>query len=277
MVRRLADEGMTVLMVEHRVEDVLRIHPDRVMFMDDGEHPLPGRRRMDWTRRWTTARSSCRPAVIMQRAKDDPPPNCDQAPSRCQQRESEASPLVQFRGCALLATSESTKCCTASTWRSGAAMSSPCWARTAPARPPWSSMPSGCSSQSAGGCWWMGSDTHEAERGADRQHAGLCLPKPQPHALRPHRARGTGLWTDQPASIPRRDRKGGGGSAPDRQPGRARRRPAAGAVLWAAETGQHRRHPGDALPHPGDGRTDRRAGLPELHEFHGCHPAAARL
>jgi energy-coupling factor transporter ATP-binding protein EcfA2 len=36
-VRLLADEGMTVLMVEHRVEDVLRIHPDRVMFLADGE------------------------------------------------------------------------------------------------------------------------------------------------------------------------------------------------------------------------------------------------
>ncbi len=37
MVRKLADEGMTVLMVEHRVEDVLRIHPERVMFMDGGQ------------------------------------------------------------------------------------------------------------------------------------------------------------------------------------------------------------------------------------------------
>src|SRR5512142_2522356 len=37
MVRRLADDGMTVLMVEHRVEDVLRIHPERVMFMSEGE------------------------------------------------------------------------------------------------------------------------------------------------------------------------------------------------------------------------------------------------
>jgi len=35
-VRRLADEGMTVLMVEHRVEDVLRIRPDRVLFMAEG-------------------------------------------------------------------------------------------------------------------------------------------------------------------------------------------------------------------------------------------------
>lgn len=36
-VRQLADEGMTILMVEHRVEDVLRIEPERVMFMSDGE------------------------------------------------------------------------------------------------------------------------------------------------------------------------------------------------------------------------------------------------
>jgi energy-coupling factor transport system ATP-binding protein len=37
MVRKLADDGMTVLMVEHRVEDVLRIRPDRVMFLSEGE------------------------------------------------------------------------------------------------------------------------------------------------------------------------------------------------------------------------------------------------
>ena len=35
-VRQLADEGMTVLMVEHRVEDVLRIRPDRVLYMAEG-------------------------------------------------------------------------------------------------------------------------------------------------------------------------------------------------------------------------------------------------
>ncbi len=36
-VRALADQGKTVLLVEHRVEDVLRIHPERVMFMSEGE------------------------------------------------------------------------------------------------------------------------------------------------------------------------------------------------------------------------------------------------
>ena len=33
---------MTVLMVEHRVEDVLNMRPDRVMFMEDGAGALPG-------------------------------------------------------------------------------------------------------------------------------------------------------------------------------------------------------------------------------------------
>jgi energy-coupling factor transporter ATP-binding protein EcfA2 len=37
MVRMMADEGMSIVMVEHRVEDVLRINPERVMFMDKGE------------------------------------------------------------------------------------------------------------------------------------------------------------------------------------------------------------------------------------------------
>ncbi|MCS6993697.1 MAG: energy-coupling factor ABC transporter ATP-binding protein [Anaerolineales bacterium] len=37
MIRRLADEGLTILMVEHRVEDVLRIHPNRIMYMSEGE------------------------------------------------------------------------------------------------------------------------------------------------------------------------------------------------------------------------------------------------
>ncbi len=36
-VRHLADEGMSVLMVEHRVEDVLKIHPDRLVYIEDGE------------------------------------------------------------------------------------------------------------------------------------------------------------------------------------------------------------------------------------------------
>lgn len=36
-VRMLADQGLSILMVEHRVEDVLRIKPERVMFMSEGQ------------------------------------------------------------------------------------------------------------------------------------------------------------------------------------------------------------------------------------------------
>ncbi len=37
IVRDLADEGMTILMVEHRVEDVLNIHPEQTIYMTDGQ------------------------------------------------------------------------------------------------------------------------------------------------------------------------------------------------------------------------------------------------
>lgn len=37
MFRRLADEGKTVIIVEHRVDDVLTIGPDRVIYLEEGE------------------------------------------------------------------------------------------------------------------------------------------------------------------------------------------------------------------------------------------------
>lgn len=37
LLRTLADQGLSVLIVEHRVENVLSINPDRVMFMADGQ------------------------------------------------------------------------------------------------------------------------------------------------------------------------------------------------------------------------------------------------
>jgi len=37
MFRRLADEGTTVLMIEHRVEDALLARPDRLLYMSGGE------------------------------------------------------------------------------------------------------------------------------------------------------------------------------------------------------------------------------------------------
>lgn len=40
--RELADEGLSVMIVEHRVEDVLSINPERVVYMDDGEITYSG-------------------------------------------------------------------------------------------------------------------------------------------------------------------------------------------------------------------------------------------
>jgi energy-coupling factor transport system ATP-binding protein len=37
LFRRLSDEGLTVVLVEHRVEDVLHINPHRVLFMSEGQ------------------------------------------------------------------------------------------------------------------------------------------------------------------------------------------------------------------------------------------------
>jgi energy-coupling factor transport system ATP-binding protein len=37
LIRQLADEGRTVLIIEHRIEDVLKINPDGVLFLVEGE------------------------------------------------------------------------------------------------------------------------------------------------------------------------------------------------------------------------------------------------
>jgi energy-coupling factor transport system ATP-binding protein len=37
MFRQLADDGIAILLVEHRVEDALSIHPERVAYMDEGK------------------------------------------------------------------------------------------------------------------------------------------------------------------------------------------------------------------------------------------------
>jgi energy-coupling factor transport system ATP-binding protein len=42
LVRRLADEGKTILIIEHRVEDVLRIQPDLVLYLEDGRVKYQG-------------------------------------------------------------------------------------------------------------------------------------------------------------------------------------------------------------------------------------------
>lgn len=72
-VRFLADQGMTILMVEHRVEDVMRIQPERVMFMSEGEIRYLGE--MSGLSKVVNYREVKLPAEqIVERAKLDPPP-----------------------------------------------------------------------------------------------------------------------------------------------------------------------------------------------------------
>ena len=71
--RKLADEGMTVLIVEHRVEDVLRIVPERVMFMSEGEIRYLGN--LSGLSQVVNYREVKLPAKqIVERARQDPAP-----------------------------------------------------------------------------------------------------------------------------------------------------------------------------------------------------------
>ena len=73
LFRRLADEGVSILLVEHRVEDALAIQPDRVIFMKDSriayEGPPAG-----MTEAVDYHQVKLPAPIIMQRAQADPPP-----------------------------------------------------------------------------------------------------------------------------------------------------------------------------------------------------------
>lgn len=72
-VRLLADQGLSILMVEHRVEDVLRIKPERVMFMSEGEIRYLGA--VSGLSKVVNYREVKLPAEdIVERAKADPAP-----------------------------------------------------------------------------------------------------------------------------------------------------------------------------------------------------------
>jgi energy-coupling factor transporter ATP-binding protein EcfA2 len=96
--RFLADQGMTILMVEHRVEDVMRIKPERVMFMSEGEVRYLGdmaglSKVVDYREVKLSAE------VIVERARQDPPPaEITILPGAAGMEESEA--LVRFENVA---------------------------------------------------------------------------------------------------------------------------------------------------------------------------------
>jgi energy-coupling factor transport system ATP-binding protein len=95
MVRMMADEGMSIVMIEHRVEDVLQINPERVMFMDAGEIRYLGD--LEGLNKVVNYHEVKLPAeVIIQRAAQDPPPaSLDVLPGVEELGEAD-QPLVEF-------------------------------------------------------------------------------------------------------------------------------------------------------------------------------------
>ncbi len=96
IVRQLVDGGLTVLMVEHRVEDVFKINPDRVMYMSEGEIRYLGDADglisvVDYHDVKLPARMICKRAV-----NDPVPPEVKFHPSSVNGELSPASPLVRF-------------------------------------------------------------------------------------------------------------------------------------------------------------------------------------
>jgi energy-coupling factor transport system ATP-binding protein len=71
--RQLADEGISVMIVEHRVEDVLAVHPDVVMYMDEGKMAYLGD--TDGLMNVVDYRRIKLPAqIVLERARRDPEP-----------------------------------------------------------------------------------------------------------------------------------------------------------------------------------------------------------
>jgi len=71
--RWLADQGIAIMIVEHRVEDVLAIHPENVLYLDNGEQLYYGAvdgllQVVDYHRLKLPA------STILERAKNEPPP-----------------------------------------------------------------------------------------------------------------------------------------------------------------------------------------------------------
>jgi energy-coupling factor transport system ATP-binding protein len=73
LFRRLADEGISIMLVEHRVDDVLTIKPDTVFYMEEGEGVYSGT--PEGLMKTADYHMIKLPAdIVVERAKDDPPP-----------------------------------------------------------------------------------------------------------------------------------------------------------------------------------------------------------
>jgi energy-coupling factor transport system ATP-binding protein len=98
-VRELANEGMTVLMIEHRVEDVLRIHPERVIYMGEGEIRYLGN--ADGLSKVVNYHEVKLPAKeIVDRARNDLPPVEIKTLPGMPRQATDEEPLVKFENVA---------------------------------------------------------------------------------------------------------------------------------------------------------------------------------
>lgn len=93
LIRRLADEGRAILIVEHRVEDILKIRPEKALFLVDGQMhylgPTAGlERAVDYHEVKLPA------PVIIAKARHDPAPTY--VPPLLSQMEEIGAPLVEF-------------------------------------------------------------------------------------------------------------------------------------------------------------------------------------
>jgi len=104
LVRRLIDEGMTVMMIEHRIEDVLSIRPDRVLFLEEGRERYLGN--MEGLYEVVDYHEIKIPApMIIERAVKEPPPPATKFTSHrhCKPEKTlllEELPLVRFENVA---------------------------------------------------------------------------------------------------------------------------------------------------------------------------------
>jgi energy-coupling factor transporter ATP-binding protein EcfA2 len=92
LFRRLADEGISILIIEHRVESVLAVRPDRTLFMQDGQIVFSGS--AEGLIDAVNYREVKLPAAdIVRRAQADPIPD---RPAQAIRLPGE--PLVEFEG-----------------------------------------------------------------------------------------------------------------------------------------------------------------------------------
>jgi energy-coupling factor transport system ATP-binding protein len=96
IVRQLANDGLTVIMIEHRVEAVLTIQPDRVLYMQEGQirflGPLEAMYKVvDYSEVKLPA-----PAILQRAATAAPPAELNLLPGAAAASPTGGTPLVRF-------------------------------------------------------------------------------------------------------------------------------------------------------------------------------------